>query len=251
MAHAQVLIGDEDAVLSRAYFLAKAANCLTHESTPCGICASCKLFDANNHPDVFFVSKSKQTGIGVDDVRDQIITPMSTKPFAHRYKIFIINKADTLTHAAQSALLKTIEEPAPYGLFLFLAPHVHNFLPTVLSRCYIHKLGAGKHDNHNPELEALATEMADAKFDVLGAFKHYRKFEPYKESKETLQKLLDLIYHAYGKKISINKHQPRQEWLNAISAISRTKNILSQNGNMQLALELMLIQMSSQAASPS
>ena len=246
MAHAQILIGDGDVVRSHAHVLAKGVNCLAKAATPCGTCTSCKLFEAGNHPDTFYVTKTKQS-IGVDDVREQIVAPMSTKPFSHNYKVFIVDKAETLTPAAQSALLKTIEEPAPYGFFLFLAPHAHNFLPTILSRCHLHKLG-GESALPDPELQALAQEIADSAhgLDVLGAFQLYRKFEPFKESKEVLQELLDLIYHAFGRKISGSAkagQQPKQEWLNATSAITHAKNVLSQNGNTQLAIELMLVDM--------
>jgi len=251
MSHAQILVGDSDTVRSHARVLAKGANCLQNmeSKTPCGGCTSCKLFEAGNHPDTFYVTKTKQS-IGVDDVREQIVAPMSTKPFAYSYKVFIVDKAETLTPAAQSALLKTIEEPAPYGLFLFLAAHSHNFLPTILSRCHLHKLSSDTSTAPNPELQALAQEIADSahNLDILDAFQMYRRFEQYKESKETLQELLDLIYHAFGKKISDSaraKQQPKQEWLNATSAITHAKNVLSQNGNTQLAVELMLMDMTS------
>ena len=247
MSHAQILIGDVDAVFSRAQVLAKGANCLADTAkTPCGSCTSCKLFDTGNHPDTFYVTKTKQNSIGVDDVREQIVVPMATKPYSSRYKVFITDKAENLTPAAQNALLKTIEEPAPYGLFLFLAPHVHNFLPTILSRCHLHKLADSAGTTHDPQLQTLAQEIADNShnLDILQAFQYYRKFEPYKESKETLLQLLDLLYHAFGKKISTmakEGQQPKQEWLNAVSAIAHAKNVLSQNGNTQLAIELMLV----------
>ena len=247
MSHAQILVGDGDVVRSHAHVLAKGANCLEKAKNPCGNCTSCKLFEAGNHPDTFYVTKTKQS-IGVDDVREQIVAPMSTKPFGYKYKVFIIDKAEILTPAAQSALLKTIEEPASYGFFLFLAAHPHNFLPTVLSRCHLHKLTSDISTAPSPELQALAQEIADnaQNMDILDALQLYRKFEPYKEAKETLQELLDLIYYVFGKKISDSaklNQQPKQEWLNAVSAITHAKNVLSQNGNTQLAIELMLIDM--------
>lgn len=249
MAHAQILVGDADIIRSHARVLAKGANCLENieMSTPCGNCTSCKLFEAGNHPDTFYVTKTKQS-IGVDDVREQIVAPMSTKPYAYNYKVFIIDQAETLTPAAQSALLKTIEEPASYGFFLFLATHAHNFLPTILSRCHLHKLVGDANTAPNPELKLLAQEIVENahNLDILDAFLLYRKFEPYKESKETLHELLDLIYHAFGHKITESakaRQQPKQEWLNAISAINHAKNVLSQNGNTQLAIELMLVKM--------
>lgn len=247
MSHAQILVGETDNTRVLANVLAKGINCLnadeSNKENPCGQCISCKVFETGNHPDTFYVTKSKQNSIGVDDVRDQIITPMATKPYGYTHKVFIIDKAETLTPAAQSALLKTIEEPAPYGFFLFLAPNEHSFLPTILSRCHLRKV-KGNTTAQRPELKELATEIAAniSKLDILGAFTLYRKFEPFKESKETLLELLDSIYHAFGEKISVSKtgQAPPPEWLDAISIIGQTKDILSRNGNTQLALELML-----------
>jgi len=83
---------------------------------------------------------------------------------------------------------------------------------------------------------------------MLGAFALYKRFEPYKESKETLQELLNLLYDFFGKKIAQamkqGQHEISQSWFNAIQAITHTKKILSQNGNTQLAIELMLVKMS-------
>jgi len=253
VSHAQILVGEPGNVRALAKKIAKGINCInagvqgSNMEEPCGQCISCRVFETGNHPDTFYVKKTKQNSIGVDDVREQIIQPMSTKPFGYKYKVFIIDKAETLTPAAQSALLKTIEEPAPYGFFLFTAPHTHNFLPTILSRCHLRKT-YGKVDQ-NPQLQAAAKEIVDAvdNLDITEAFALYRKFEPFKESKEALLEFLDSIYYAYGEKISNISRAgqiPPERWLNAISAITHTKNVLSQNGNTQLAIELMLAKLS-------
>ena len=246
MSHAQVLVGDAEQTRARAHVLAKGVNCLNtaDRRQPCNDCISCKTFEVGNHPDTFYVTRTKQTSIGVDDVRDQIIAPMSTKPFSYNFKVFIIDKADTLTPAAQSALLKTIEEPAPYGVFLFLAPHEHNFLPTVLSRCQLIKITGVTSTDENPQLQELAQEIADNAhtWDILTAFANYKKFEPYKD-KENLAELLDLLYRAFGEKITAS---PNDNLIKAISAITHAKSVLARNGNTQLAIELMLVEFCNQ-----
>jgi DNA polymerase III delta prime subunit len=251
VSHAQILVGEAESVRALAHTLAKGINCLDSKgpdnNEPCGRCLSCRVFETGNHPDTFYVTKTKQNSIGVDDIREQIIEPMSTKPYSYNYKVFIIDKAETLTPAAQSALLKTIEEPAPYGFFLFLAPQVHSFLPTVLSRCYVRKIYGNA--VLSTELQDAAREIVESadNSDIVGAFALYQKLEKYKESKETLQQLLDCMYHVYGGKIAIASKEnqfPQEKWLTAVSAISHTKNVLSKNGNTQLAIELMLVKLS-------
>jgi len=249
MSQSYILTGEPEQTRAYAMNMAKTLNCLAGNEVPCGECLSCRVFDSGNHPDTVFVTGTKASGIGVDDVREQIIMPIATKPFKYKYKVFVINKAETLTPAAQNALLKTIEEPAPYGVFLFAAPHAHNFLPTVLSRCTLRKLNNSP-TNKSPDadLATLAKEIADTvhEKDMLGVFALYRRFEPYKDSKETLQELLSLIYGCYGKKITnaVRQNQsPSKAWFNATQAIARTKQVLSQNGNTQLAIELMLVKL--------
>jgi len=119
--------------------LAKTVQCETGGADACGRCISCRTFESRNHPDIFYVTSTKKS-IGVDDIRDQVIKPLKTRPYRYRYKVFIIDNADTMTAAAQNALLKTIEEPAEYGLFLLLSENSNMLFPTIISRCVIFRL---------------------------------------------------------------------------------------------------------------
>jgi len=219
-------------VRSAALKYAKSLNCEENSSEGCA-CLSCRIFDNLNHPDTFFVKATKQNGIGVEDIREQIIMPMSLKPFKYKYKIFIIESP--LTPAAQNALLKTIEEPAPYGVFLFLAESTHGFLPTVLSRCIVKKFQNGVlvQSSQSHEIQALSEEIANSVqgADITETFALYRKVEHLE--KNDLHEFLNSLYIHFGKKLNVN----------AVSAISKTKQILSQNGNTRLAIELMLMKM--------
>jgi len=243
--HAYILEGEPQERLAAGRAYAKGLNCLV--SSACDECISCRVFDSGNHPDIFYITGTKATGIGVDDVRDQIIMPMMTQPFKYKYKIFIVDKAETLTPAAQNALLKTIEEPRPYGVFLFLATHVHTLLPTLLSRCVLVKLGE-KIRERDAELLRLAEEIASSieGLDILDAMNLYRRFEPYKENRESVAELLDMLYLSYAKWITENASQGgalSQLWFDSITAIRYTKQTLAQNGNFQLAIELMLLKL--------
>lgn len=119
---------------------AKTLQCEAGGTAPCCKCVSCLTYESHNHPDVFHVVATKTKSIGVEDVREQITKKMEIKPYQYPYKIFLIDHADTMTVAAQNALLKTIEEPASYGVFMLLAENVNSFLATILSRCVMFKL---------------------------------------------------------------------------------------------------------------
>lgn len=116
---------------------AKAVLC--ENKTGCGHCRSCISFDMNNNPDVIYV-KSKKKSLGVDDIREQIGKNIELRPYLYDYKIFIVENADTMTAAAQNAILKTLEEPPHYGVFILISNNISRFLTTVLSRCVVFKL---------------------------------------------------------------------------------------------------------------
>jgi len=247
LSHAYILVGEAEERLAVARAFAKKLNCQSNcnDSSADKICLSCKVFESGNHPDVFYVTGTKTTGIGVEDVRSQIVQEMTTSPFKYRYKIFIIDKAETITPQAQNALLKTIEEPASYGVFLFLAEHVHNILLTVRSRCVTVKLGEIKKTS---EHEAFAEEIASriAHLDILEVMALYKRFEPFKESRESMSGVLDMLYLAYGRRIieaGTANLTPEKLWFDSIAALQHTKRVLAQNGNFQLAVELMLLKL--------
>lgn len=123
-----------------AMSFAKTLLCEEKGEHACGHCISCRSFEAFNNPDVCFVRPAKSSAIGVDDIREQVISTIAVKPYKYRYKIYIIDKADKMTVQAQNALLKTIEEPPEYGIFLLISNNLGSFLETILSRCVVYKL---------------------------------------------------------------------------------------------------------------
>ncbi len=136
VSHAYILEGEEGMgkkMLTNCFV--KLLQCENpNGDTPCGICPSCVQIDTGNHPDVIYVKPSKKSGYGVGDVREQMVNDISIKPYKSKYKIYIVDQADTMTIQAQNSILKTIEEPPEYGLFFLLADNSQKFLQTILSR---------------------------------------------------------------------------------------------------------------------
>jgi len=142
LSHAYILHGERGmGKLNIAKEAAKAIQCESNapEKTDktgeaCGQCKSCHQAESDNQPDIKYVTPAKKT-LGVDDIREQINDDALIKPYGSPYKIYIIPKSDTMTVQAQNALLKTIEEPPSYAIFILLAANTDAFLPTILSRC--------------------------------------------------------------------------------------------------------------------
>lgn len=117
---------------------AKALVCYEQKQEPCGICQSCRQFESGNHPDIYrVVSDGKSIGINlIRDMRSDI----KVNPFQGDRKIYIIDRANTMTVEAQNALLKTLEEPPEYAVIILIAENTSSLLPTVLSRCQLIKI---------------------------------------------------------------------------------------------------------------
>lgn len=138
VSHAYLICGENR---SGKEFIAKifaeTLLCEQKGTEPCGECHSCKQAETMNHPDIIFVTHEKPNTIGVDDVRDGINNTVMIKPYNSPYKVYIVEEADKMTPQAQNALLKTIEEPPAYAVFILLCSSTEAMLPTILSRCVV------------------------------------------------------------------------------------------------------------------
>ncbi|HHU36419.1 MAG TPA: DNA polymerase III subunit gamma/tau [Treponema sp.] len=118
---------------SSARILAKSLNCLTGKgASPCGTCAACIEISTGSSLDVIEIDGASNTG--VNDVR-QIREEVQFPPNSYRYKVYIIDEVHMLSTSAFNALLKTIEEPPPYVVFIFATTELHKVPATIKSRC--------------------------------------------------------------------------------------------------------------------
>lgn len=116
-----------------AKIMAKAVNC-EHptENGPCNECAMCRSIQAQNAVNVMEIDAASNNS--VDNARE-IIESVQYSPASGKYKVYIIDEAHMLSQAAFNALLKTIEEPPAYVMFIFATTEVHKIPVTILSRC--------------------------------------------------------------------------------------------------------------------
>jgi DNA polymerase-3 subunit delta' len=139
--HAYIIDGSAG-VGKRLLTMAFAKAILCSEKTagdPCGKCISCNTLESGNHPDIVFVRPSKKS-MGVEDIREQVVNSTSVLPYSSNHRIFIVEEAETMTIAAQNALLKTLEDGPKYIVTFLLSKNLNAFLPTILSRCVIYKI---------------------------------------------------------------------------------------------------------------
>ena len=141
---------------SVAKILARAVNCENPvDGSPCGECAMCKEIAAGNSMNVIEIDAASNNG--VDNVRE-IIDEVSYSPTRGKKKVYIIDEVHMLSTGAFNALLKTLEEPPSYVIFILATTEVQKLPITILSRCQ-------RYDFHRitiDTIEARLREVVDA-----------------------------------------------------------------------------------------
>ena len=170
VSHAYILNGERGSGKKMlANLFAMTLLCETGDNEPCGKCHSCKQAESGNHPDIIRVTHEKPNSISVDDIRTQVNNTVDIKPYQGAYKVYIIPQADMMTPQAQNAILKTIEEPPSYAVFLLLTENAETLLPTINSRCVMLKLRNIK-DTLIKKYLMENLEIPDYKADMCTAF---------------------------------------------------------------------------------
>ncbi|MBQ8941494.1 MAG: DNA polymerase III subunit gamma/tau [Firmicutes bacterium] len=117
---------------STAKIFARAINCTSNGDKPCNECESCKAILQERNVNVVEIDAASNNS--VDNVRD-ITEEVKYPPSEGRYRVYIIDEVHMLSNAAFNALLKTLEEPPEYVVFILATTDPQKLLSTVLSRC--------------------------------------------------------------------------------------------------------------------
>ncbi len=119
-----------------ARLLAKSLQCTNRDAgsaEACGMCPSCTYAAEGKMMDTIEIDAASQTG--VDAVRENIVEGVRFGPSLGKYKVFIIDEVHMLSTASFNALLKTLEEPPKFAIFILATTELHKIPATVLSRC--------------------------------------------------------------------------------------------------------------------
>src|SRR5437763_13194040 len=116
-----------------ARILGRCLNCVKGPTaTPCGECASCLEISAGGTVDIIEIDAASNRGINeMRELRENV----RYQPARDRYKIFIVDEAHQITNEAFNALLKTIEEPPEWAVFVLCTTAAHKIPATIASRC--------------------------------------------------------------------------------------------------------------------
>ena len=135
-----------------AKILARAVNC-EHpiDGSPCNECATCKAIMAGTSMNVIEIDAASNNG--VDNIRE-IREEVAYRPTQGKYKVYIIDEVHMLSTGAFNALLKTLEEPPSYVIFILATTEAHKIPVTILSRCQ-------RYDFHRISIDTIAGRLQE------------------------------------------------------------------------------------------
>ena len=127
-----------------------------------------------NHPDILYFAAGEKLGIA--EAR-KIKNHFSLKPYSAKGSVVILEDASVMTHEAQNALLKTLEEPPEEAILILGAPSDTNLLPTILSRCQIEYIKTTNYQlPTTADIEKLLNSTIEERFEYIGNLKDKKEF---------------------------------------------------------------------------
>ena len=175
IAHAYLFCGTRGTGKTTcAKILSRAVNCENPQNgNPCNECPTCRGIMDGSIMDVYEMDAASNRGVG--DIR-QIREEVDYAPANCKYKVYIIDEAHMITNEGFNALLKTLEEPPEYVIFVLATTEPNKILPTILSRCQrfdfrrigvddiskrINKICEAENISITPDASELISELAD------------------------------------------------------------------------------------------
>ena len=157
LSHAYLFTGPRGTgKTSSAKLFAKAINCLNNkDGDACNECENCKSFNNNSNPDIIEIDAASNNG--VDEIRE-IKNKVSLVPSMSKYKVYIIDEVHMLSIGAFNALLKTLEEPPEYIIFILATTEPQKIPVTIISRCQRFDFKSISHDKMKQCLENIISK---------------------------------------------------------------------------------------------
>ena len=236
------------------------------EEKYCGKCKSCLEFDSNNNPD-FWEIEPDGNNVKIEQIRE-MQRKIAEQPIISEKKVYIINKADTMTREAQNCLLKTLEEPPEFANIILIGANEANFLSTIKSRCTIIKFNnipdeeIKKYLEQKYELENVPESIILASSGSIGKAEIIKdKQELYNAVDEAINniekmdlidtlKKADIIYKSqednneileYINIVLFKKAKQNTKYLNCINIVEDAKKRLKANSNYNMTIDNMIM----------
>lgn len=235
-----------------------------NQDEKCTNCTSCVKILSNNHPDFYLIEPDEKGSIKIEQIR-QIIEKSIEKPIVSQKKVYIINDSHKMTKEAQNCLLKTLEEPSKYLTIILITSNEGMLLNTIKSRCMKINFEKLNNDQIKQILKLNQIELPESLLDVLdGSMAKINKASEQEQMYTQIKQLIDNIENdsiiATLKKAEIiydkenikeildyinillyKKAKDNIKYANCIEIVEKTKRNLEQNGNLDMNIDNMLL----------
>jgi DNA polymerase III delta prime subunit len=201
-----------------------------------------KLSLTKNHPDVLYFEDDQKLGV---EAAKKIREHLSLKPYSAKGRVVVMESAHNLTLDAQNALLKTLEEPPESAMLLLGAETDKTFLPTVLSRCEIVRIGESeKLKTYNSDLAGRrhVTPEVEDRIEKLIESSVEERFA-FVEKLEERQEFLESLIGFYRQSLAL---QPGVGKLNIMKILLEAEEWARANGNVRAILEYLMLRLPSE-----
>ena len=196
--------------------------------------------DLENSPDIHILNPEEKNSIGIEEVK-VFQKEMMYKPFEEKFQAGVIFQAEKLTHQAQNALLKTLEETSDYSIYFLCVDNEKNLLPTIISRGQIIYS-----QQDIDEQEEIGDSSLENIFD-LDLVNQFQIIEEYSQDKNLSLEFINTIEKIFHKRLeleikngNIESSKKNKDFL---KIIQESRDKISANCNRRLTLEAMIIQL--------
>ncbi|MEF8847074.1 MAG: DNA polymerase III subunit delta' [Candidatus Paceibacterota bacterium] len=219
VSHAYLFYGQQQlGKKTLALKFAKLLNCeADFEKRPCNSCKACNEIKKRRHPDLSIIEPDGGE-IKIDQVRD-LTELLSKKPYQGPYKIAVIDQAHLLNHEAESALLKTVEEPKGNTVLILVTSQKDSLAPTLISRTQSIEFYPVSRSKIQEFLEEdvdkeRAKKIAEVSLGRPGLAKDLTDSDKFEQYQEKLEQLKKMVKSNYGERFDYIESLSKSDDLN-------------------------------------
>jgi len=238
-----------------ALYLAQMLNCQKNKGLdyPCGECLSCRKIETGTHPDVTTISVLEDKyWISIEQIRE-MISGLQYKAISGGYNVRVIDDAHLIKEDAANSLLKILEEPPANTVIILITPVPRSLPGTILSRCLLLRFGIFSEEEIKKEIEKFSLNEEETECVVSLSMGSLGKALEIAGDKELISKYGNIVgdfleYKLPDKKIDRDESikflnllasRLRRSDIAKLGAVLRTQNYIRRNVNVDLAMEIL------------
>ncbi len=185
-----------------------------------------------NNPDILRLAETDKNSIGIDEIK-KLISRLKFKPYQSKRKVAVIENAESMTHEAQNAFLKTLEDIPDRTFIILIVSNHTKLLPTILSRCQLIEVGSEEEKAETYNAEEILKSNLYEKFKIV---EEISKIKIATEKREAVNELIKSLMGFYRQDLKSNPKNSEK-----LKLLQYTLTAINENVNIRLALENLML----------